>query len=427
MKLFLVLTLCFSLNAHAKTEISFWHAMSGPLEKSLIELVEKYNQSQDKFLVKPVFKGNYTEVLNAAIAAYRGNKQPHLVQVFEVGTQTMMSSQAILPVQDLMEQSKIKINWDDFVAPVLSYYKDKDGKLMSMPFNSSSPILFYNKDWMAKAGIKNPPRTWQELYRYSTQAVKAGAPCGTVVGWQQWVLIENFSAIHDIPFASRENGYGGTDAELTFNSPPVVKNIETLQGMTKDKSFVYEGRRSDPAEIAFTAGRCAFFMDSSGSISAVKAAKNLNWAAAPLPYNEGVKPKNSIIGGATLWAFKGHPAEENQATADFIRFLGQVPAQEQWHKATGYLPITKATYRKLKKDGYYKQNPEQEVAYLQLTRTQPSVNSRGIRLGGFTQIREIMDEELENIWAGKATAKDGLSTAVERGNRVLRQFAKSTQ
>ncbi len=429
MKMIFIFSLFFAIvgNAEAKTEITFWHAMSGDLDKALNDLVATYNKSQDKVMVKPVYKGNYTEALNAAIAAYRGSKQPNLVQVFEVGTQTMMNSGAILPVQDLLDQSGVKVDWKGFVAPVLSYYQDSKGKLMSMPFNSSSPIMYYNKDLMAKAGIKAPPKTWQELYKLSSMAVEKGAACGTVIGWQPWVLVENFSAIHDIPFATLGNGYDGINAELKFNSEAVVKNLEQLQTLTKSKAFVYEGRRSDPAQIAFSAGKCAFFMDSSGSISTMKAANKFAWGAAPMPYNEGVKPKNSIIGGATLWAFKGHSEEKNKATADFIRFLGQIPAQEQWHKSTGYLPITTAAYKKLKKEGYYKANPEQEVAVLQLTRTKTTVNSRGIRLGGFTQVREIMDEEMEKIWAGNSTAKDAMNNAVERGNRVLKQFTKTVQ
>ncbi|MGZ3705966.1 MAG: sn-glycerol-3-phosphate ABC transporter substrate-binding protein UgpB [Bdellovibrionota bacterium] len=426
-KVLILIALMFTpAAAQAKTEITFWHAMSGDLDKALNELVSGYNKSQDKYEVKPVFKGNYTETLNAAIAAYRGGKQPNFVQVFEVGTQTMMSSGAIIPVQDLM--SDLKINWADFLPPVLSYYKDSKGKLMSMPFNSSSPILYYNKDILAKAGIKAPPKTWQELYKLSEQAVKSGAACGTVVGWQPWVLVENFLSRHDMPFATLNNGYDGLGAELKFNNPAVIKNLEALQAMTKTKAFAYEGRRSDPAQIAFSAGRCAFFMDSSGDISTLKASNKFAWAAAPLPYLEGTKkPRNSIIGGATLWVFKGHPEEENKGVADFLRYLGQVPAQEQWHKATGYLPITKAAYQKLKKDGYYKANPEQEVAVLQLTRGTPGPNNRGIRLGGFTQVREIMDEEMEKIWAGSSTATDAMNSAVERGNRVLRQFEKSAQ
>lgn len=415
-------------SAHARTEITFWHAMDGDLETALNALVASYNKSQDKVEVKPVFKGNYTETLNGAIAAYRGGKQPNLVQVFEVGTQTMMSSGAIVPVQDLMSQAGQKVDWGGFLPPVLSYYKDAQGKLMSMPFNSSSPIMYYNKDLMKKAGIKAPPKTWQELFTDSEKAVKSGAACGTVIGWQPWVLIENFSAIHDIPFASLDNGYGGLNAELKFNNPKVIELLSKLQELTKTKAFTYEGRRSDPAVHAFTMGNCVFAMDSSGDISTVKAQAKFSWAAAPMPYNEGTKPKNSIIGGATLWVFKGHSDEENKATADFLRFLGQTPAQEQWHKATGYLLITKAAYQQLKKEGYYKSNPEQEVAVLQLQRGgTPGPNSRGIRLGGFTQVREIMDEEMEKIWAGTSTPTDAMNSAVSRGNRVLQQFAKSAQ
>ncbi len=413
--------------ANAETQINFWHAMTGDLQSALEALVNNFNASQKMYKVVPIGKGNYTEALNAGIAAYRGKKQPNLIQVFEVGTMTMMSSGAIIPIQDLLAEQKVKINWADYVQPVLSYYEDKNGKLMSMPFNSSSPIMYYNKDLFAKAGIKEVPKTWQDAYKASDAIVKSGAPCGMVVGWQPWILIENFSAIHNLPFASLENGYGGVNAELKFNTPAVVQNVEKLQSGIKNKSFVYEGRRSDPARNAFTNGRCGMYLDTSAQISAVKAGSKFLWGAAPLPYNAGTKPQNSIIGGATLWAFKGFTAKENKGVAEFIKFLGQTDSQIAWHKSTGYLPITLSAYKKLKKEGYYKENPEQEVAILQLTRTKPSVLSRGIRLGGFTQIREIVEEELEKVWAGTATSKAALDSAVERGNKVLQNFAKTVK
>lgn len=425
--IFIISILFLVQTASAEIQINFWHAMNGDLQKSLEDLVAKYNSSQKTYKVVPVNKGNYTEAINAAIAAYRGNKQPHLIQVFEVGTMTMMSSGVIVPIQDLMAEQNYKINWSDYIQPVLSYYKDKDGKLMSMPFNSSSPIMYYNKDLFAKAGIKAPPKTWQDVYKIADATVKAGAACGLVVGWQQWILIENFAAIHNLPFATLDNGYAGSSPQLQFNNSAVVKNLETLQSGIKNKSFVYEGRRSDPSRNAFTNGRCAMYLDTSAQIAAVKAGAKFPWAAAALPYNEGTKPQNSIIGGATLWAFKGFKSEENKGVADFISYLGQNDAQIMWHKATGYLPITMSAYKKMKSEGYYKQNPEQEVAILQLTRTVPSSTSRGIRIGGFTQVREIMDEELEKIWAGTATAKAALDSAVERGNRVIQNFAKTVK
>jgi sn-glycerol 3-phosphate transport system substrate-binding protein len=401
--------------------------MGGDLGKSLGKLVEKFNESQKEAKVTAVYKGNYSETLNAAIAAYRGGAQPNLLQVFEVGTQTMMRSDAIVPVQDLMAQAGVKVDWTGYLAPILSYYQDAHGKLMSMPFNSSTPLLYYNKDILKRAGISEPPATWQKLFTDSEKAVKAGAPCGTIVGWQPWVLIENFSSIHDLPFASLDNGYSGLGAVLKFNNTPVIQLLSKLQDMIKTHAFCYEGRRTDPGQIAFSAGRSAFFLDSSGDISTLKAANHFAWAAAPLPFNEGTKPRNSIIGGATLWAFEGHSPAENKVVAAFLSFLSQVPSQEQWHKETGYMPITKAAYQKLKNDGYYKENPEQEVGVLQLSRGTPGLNNRGIRLGGFTQIREIMDEEMEKIWAGTSTAAEAMDSAVTRGNRVLRHYQKSVE
>lgn len=424
-KLIFLILILTSTSVWAKTEIQFWHAMDGDLGVALEKLVTKYNSSQNKYHVNPIFKGNYTETLNGAIAAYRGGKQPNLVQVFEVGTMTMMSSGAIIPVQDLLVENGYKINWNDFVQPVLTYYRDINKKLMSMPFNSSTAIMYYNKDLLKKAGFSKPPATWQELYKYSDSLVKAGAKCGVVVGWQSWVLIENFSAIQDLPLASLENGYSGLNPELKFNNPLVLNNIEKLHSAMKTKSFSYEGRRSDPARNAFVSGKCGLYLDSSSNISQVKAMSKFNWAAAALPYNEGTKPKNSIIGGATLWAFKNKPTEENKGTADFINYLSKTDSQINWHKDTGYLPITMTAYNKLKREGYYKKSPEQEVALLQLTRTPPTANSRGIRLGGFTQIREIIEEELEKVWSDKSTAQAALDAAVSRGNLVIQNFSKT--
>ncbi len=435
MKLLSILLFLFSFDCYAKTEIQtqiqteikLWHAMDGDLGRALEKLVATYNSSQEQYKVNPIFKGNYTETLNGAVAAYRGGKQPDLVQVFEVGTMTMMSSGAIIPVQDLMTENGFKINWKNFIQPVLSYYRDSNKRLMSMPFNSSTAIMYYNKDLFKKANLSQPPKTWQEVYKDIDLLLKAGAQCGLVSGWQSWVLIENFSAIQNIPIATLSNGYDGNNPDLKFNNSLVIKNIEALQNLMKTKGFDYEGRRSDPARNAFVSGKCAIYLDSSSNIEQVKAGAKFSWTTAPLPFLESTQPKNSIIGGATLWAFKGHTKEENKATADFINYLAKTESQISWHKATGYLPTTMSAYKKLKKDGYYKQYPEQEVALLQLTRTATTPNSRGIRLGGFTQIREIIEEELEKVWSGKSTAKMALDSAVERGNRVIQNFSKTVK
>ena len=408
-------------------EIQFWHAQRPPRENTLNKIVEAYNKSQTKYQVVASFKGSYDETLNAGIAAFRSKKQPHILQVYEVGTQTMMLSNAIYPVFNLMKDTGHNIDWKSYLQPVLSYYVSSNGELQSMPFNSSTPIMYYNKDLFKKAGLTGPPRTWDEMGEYTKKLIASGTEYGMTSAWQTWVMIENYSAIQNIPLATKSNGFDGLDTELTINNPMVVKHIERLKSWMDDKRFVYEEREYKGPEAAFISGKCAILMDSIGAIGAVKSAK-FDWGAAPLPVEASMKePQNSIIGGASLWVLKGLPQEEYQGVADFLAFQASEEMQIIWHKETGYLPITMQAYNKLKADGFYQQEPLQEVGILQLTRKDPTANSRGIRLGSFSQIRDIMNEELEMLWQGKKTAKQALDEAVSRGNDILRQFEKRSK
>lgn len=408
-------------------EIQFWHAQRPPRENTLNKIVEAYNKSQTKYQVVASFKGSYDETLNAGIAAFRSKKQPHILQVYEVGTQTMMLSNAIYPVFNLMKDTGHNIDWKSYLQPVLSYYVSSNGELQSMPFNSSTPIMYYNKDLFKKAGLTGPPRTWDEMGEYTKKLVASGTEYGMTSAWQTWVMIENYSAIQNIPLATKSNGFDGLDTELTINNPMVVKHIERLKSWMDDKRFVYEEREYKGPEAAFISGKCAILMDSIGAIGAVKSAK-FDWGAAPLPVEASMKePQNSIIGGASLWVLKGLPQEEYQGVADFLAFQASEEMQIIWHKETGYLPITMQAYNKLKADGFYQQEPLQEVGILQLTRKDPTANSRGIRLGSFSQIRDVMNEELEMLWQGKKTAKQALDEAVSRGNDILRQFEKRSK
>lgn len=410
--------------AEERVTVQWWHAMRGKLEGIVNEMVDTYNKSQTKYRVVPVLKGNYTETLNSAVAAYRGRRQPHIIQVFEVGTMTMLDSGVIYPVQDLMKDMKIDIDWSQFIQPVLSYYRNADGELMSMPFNSSTPILYYNKKMLEQAKVTKIPRTWEEMHLANKAIVASGGPCGLVNGWQSWVLLENFSAIHNTPFSSMDNGFSGLSKNLEFNNDLVVKNIETLRKGLANGTYSYEGRESPPARTAFLNQKCAFYMDSSANYSSLKAVAKFDWGAAPLPHYQKVSAKNSIIGGATLWVFKGHKEKEYRAIADFLKFVGGPSNQAWWHQKTGYLPISKVAYENLKAQGYYQEDPRQEVAILQMLQSEPTKHSSGIRLGNFTQIREVVNEELEKIWSGRVSTKEGLDNAVRRGNRLLEKFAR---
>jgi sn-glycerol 3-phosphate transport system substrate-binding protein len=419
--------------AQAATEIQWWHAMGGTLEEWVKGLADEFNKSQSEYKVNAINKGTYTETLTGAMAAFRAKQHPHIVQVFEVGTATMMASKgAIYPVHQLMADVGEKFDPKVYLPTVTGYYSTPDGKLLSLPFNSSTPVFYWNKTAFKKAGLdpEKQPKTWPEVAEAGKKLVAAGYQCGFTTQWQTWAQLENFSAWHNLPFATKQNGMAGLDTEFKFNSPAHVKHIQSLADWQKDKVFVYAGRegKSNPE---FTSEKCPMFMGSSASAGGFStAAKDkFEFGIGMLPYWPDVKgaPQNSIIGGATLWVLQGKSKEEYKGVAKFLTFLSRPDVQAKSHQLTGYVPITLAAYQQTLEQGFYQKFPGRDVAVLQLTNKPPTENSKGLRLGNFVQIRDIMDEELEAIWAGKKTAKQGLDDAVARGNQKLREFEKANK
>ena len=412
--------------ASAQTEIQWWHAMGGNLGETVNALAEGFNKSQTDYKVVAVYKGSYTETLTAAIAAFRAKQAPHIVQVFEVGTANMMAAKgAVYPVYQLMADAKEPFDPKAFIAPVYGYYSTTDGKLLSMPFNSSTPVLYWNKELFSKAGLdpNKPPTTWPELGEMAKKAVAAGAKCGYTPQWQTWTMIENYGAWHNLPYATKDNGFGGTDIELKFNDAPRVKLIQMLADWGKDKTFVYGGREGK-ANALFTAGECVFTIGSSANASANEKAMGDKFGMAMMPYSPDVapKPQNSIIGGATLWVLQGRPKDEYKGVAKFLTYLASAPVQAKWHQETGYVPVTLAAADMSEQAGFYKKFPGRDIAVKELTLNPPTANSKGLRIGNFPQIRDVVDEELESVWSGKKTAKAALDEAVKRGNEQLRKF-----
>jgi sn-glycerol 3-phosphate transport system substrate-binding protein len=413
-------------------EIQWWHAMRGARGETLKKIVDAFNASQSEFVVIETNKGNYDETVNAGVAAYRAKKHPHILQSFEVGTLTMMLSGAIYPVYQLMADQGYQVDWKNYLQPVLSYYVDENDNLLSMPFNSSTPVMYYNVDLFEKAGIEAPsktePLTWDQLGEITAKLVASGVKKGMVTSWQSWTQVENYSAIHNIPFASKANGYEGLDCELEINNPQVVNHISRLKSWMADNRFSYEGQKYQGAQAAFISQDAAVLMESISGIGNVKKNATFRWDLAPLPVEADMKePQNSIIGGASLWVMKEHPKGDYKGVAAFLNFLAQTDIQELWHQETGYFPITITAYESLKAKGYFEENPYQEVGIQQMTRRDPTPNSRGLRLGYFVQIRDIINEEMELVWNGSKSPQEAMDAAVSRSNDKLREFEKTYQ
>ncbi|TWB07095.1 sn-glycerol-3-phosphate ABC transporter substrate-binding protein UgpB [Bradyrhizobium stylosanthis] len=413
--------------ALAVTEIQWWHAMTGANNDVIVKLANDFNASQTDYKVIPTYKGNYPDTMNAGIAAFRAGNAPHIMQVFEVGTATMMAATgAVKPVYKLMAEAGEKFDPKNYLSAITGYYSTSKGEMLSFPFNSSSTVMWVNLDELKKANVEIP-KTWPEVFEAGKKLKAAGHDtCGFSGSWVTWVNLEQLSAWHNVPLSSKANGLDGFDTVLEFNGPLQVKHLENLVELQKTKVYDYAGR-TNTGEGRFTSGECPIYLTSSAFFGNVKAQAKFNFTAVPMPYYPDVKgaPQNSIIGGASLWVMGGKSADEYKGVAKFLTFLSDTDRQVYIHKASGYLPITKAAYAKAKEEGFYKDQPYLETPLIELTNKEPTDNSRGLRLGNMVQLRDVWSEEIEQALAGKKTAKQALDAAVERGNTMLRQFEKT--
>jgi sn-glycerol 3-phosphate transport system substrate-binding protein len=412
--------------AQAQTEVQFWHSMGGALGEAVNDLAGKFNASQKEYKVVAVFKGTYPQSMTAAIAAFRAGNAPHILQVFEVGTATMMAAKgAVVPVTKVMTDAKEPFDPKAYLPTVAGYYTDTKGNMLSFPFNSSTVMFYINKDAFKKAGLdpQKAPKTWQEVLSAAEKLKAAGQQCVYTTSWPSWMHVENFSAWHNVPIGTKQNGMAGTDTQFTINSPLHVRHIGMLADMSKKGLFTYAGR-TNQGDAKFSSGECAMFSGSAGAQAGIKKAAKFDWSINFIPYHDDVKgaPQNSIIGGASLWVMGGKKPAEYRGVAKFFAFLSKPEVQRDWHVATGYVPITMASYELTRKSGYYDKNPGADMPVRQLTNKAPTANSKGLRFGNFVQGREVIEEELEAAFAGKKDAKVAMDDAVKRGNDVLRKF-----
>jgi sn-glycerol 3-phosphate transport system substrate-binding protein len=418
--------------ADAPQTIVFWHAMSGQLGDTLTGLVDQFNKSQTDVIVQPVYKGAYPDTLTATIAAWRAGTAPHIAQVFDVGTATMLSAgPAVVDVYKLSAQTGVVIDKNNYVPAIRGYYALNNGEMGALPFNSSTIVMWINQDAFEKAGLDptKPPATWPEVIA-AARAIKAknAAPIPMMTAWPTWAHFEQYASIHNVEYATLSDGFAGNDPSLTIATEPFIKNLQRLLDAEKEGIFKYVGRDGKPSPT-FYAGQAGITFDSSGIRGQLKKSATFKYAAAYLPYDPAIiaKPLNSIIGGASLWAMTAphRTPAEYKAVAEFFAFMGQPGTDSAWSEATGYVPVTHAGFAKNTADGYYTQNPGADIAINQLSRQPTTKYSRGIRLAGMPQIRNIIEAAWEGAITSGATAADVLPDAQERGNAVIKSFART--
>ena len=426
----IAVTVALSAPAHAQVEIHWWHSMTAVNNEWVNDLANDFNASQKDYKIVPTYKGTYDVSMTTAVAAFRAGQGPHILQVFEVGTATMMASKgAVVPVTQVMKDAGFKFDPAAYIPAVAGYYTAPNGQMLSFPLNSSTTVFYINKDAFKAAGIdtSKAPATWPEVALAAAKLKASGHKCPLTIAWQGWTQLESFSTWHNVELATKSNGLKGLDARLVANSPLHVRHIENLANMSKQGLFIYKGRANVP-EASFVSGECAMITTSSGFYGNVKKNAKFDFALASLPYYPDVPgaPQNTVIGGASLWVLAGKKPAEYKGVATFFNYLSSPEVQSASHKRTGYLPITMAAFALTEKSGFYKENPGTDTAVNQMVR-KVTDKSRGIRLGNYVQIRTIEDEEFENIWGGKKTAQEGLDSIVKRGNELLERFEKASK
>ncbi len=414
--------------AYAETEITLWHAMGGALGDTVNAIAEDFNASQGDYKITPVFKGTYEETLTAGIAAFRAGEQPHILQVFDAGAATVIGAKgATVPVQDLLNDNGANFDIEDYISGVRYFYADTEGKMIGMPFNSSSPVMYYNVDALEAAGV-TPPKTWEEFQSVTAPALKEAGYVGLSQSHLPWIFTENFMSRHDLPFATNDNGYEGVDGtKILVNNDAIKSHFKAVQGWQEEGYFEWFGTGWGDNQTPFEEGKVAIWLGSSGSFGGLsKKDLPFEFSATYLPYWEAVtkEPKQTFIGGASLFAMAGKSAEENKATAAFFEFLTKPETQFYWHKETGYVPITEAAYELAKKEGHYDAMPAAEIGIKQLS-LPAGENTKGYRMGFYVQIRDVMNREYGRILTGETDVETAFATIEKEANGLLERFAKT--
>ncbi|AZB44459.1 ABC transporter substrate-binding protein [Bacillus sp. FJAT-42376] len=402
-------------NASGKVEVTFWHSMAGDLETSLKEIVSEYNKSQDKIVVKPVFQGTYEESLTKFNTVAGTPDAPTIMQTFEVGTKYMIDSKKIQPVQKFIDEDNFDTSqWEKNI----SNYYTVDGKQYSMPFNSSTPVLVYNKDAFKKAGLdpEKAPQTYSEL-KTAAKSLTTGSQKGFSILNYGW-FFEEMVAVQGGTYVNKENGRTGDADKATFNGPEGKRVFDLISQMHKDGSFYNTGQNWDDMRAAFQSGKIGMFLDSSAGIKELVDNAPFDVGVAYLPVPDGVDRQGVVIGGASLWMSKGIDEEKQQGAWDFMKYLSTPKVQAKWHVDSGYFSINPKAYEEdiVKKE--WEKYPQLKVTVDQLKETKSSPATQGALISVFPKSRQKIVTGMESLYQGTAPA-EALDRAAKETERSL--------
>lgn len=412
--------------AEGKIILRFWHAFSDAKRSEWIQTqADTWNESQDTYFMIPESKGNYRETLNATILAVKQGQPPQLAQIFEVGSQIANDSQIFQPVGEIGN-----IDYSDYIDSVLNYYTI-NGKVNSIPFNSSSPVLYYNKDKMKEAGLdpEMPPKTLEEVIEFTSKAkdagVKGAAFSMNLHGWFYEQLVAEQGGL----LANNDNGRTARATTVYLNSKEMKRVVNLMKELNDKGLYSYTGKLEDwgGSDSIFIEGQAMFHVTSTadlGNLSqSVEGSFELGTGFLPIPKG----PRNgTIIGGASVWLVKGFDIEVATAAQNFLLYMTNTKNMADWHKLTGYYPVRKSSIDLLEQEGWFSGNPERTVAFTQLLETESNTATAGALIGSFSDTRTILAEAIQKVFNG-AVVDEALEEANEKANIKLQEYNQNIQ
>ncbi|MNJ40560.1 sn-glycerol-3-phosphate-binding periplasmic protein UgpB precursor [compost metagenome] len=408
-----------------KTKVVWWHSMGGELGTAADQLVADFNASQDKVEVEAIFQGTYDESLNKMKASMDSKSGPSLIQVYEIGSRFMIDSGAITPVQQFIDEESYDLS--QLEENIMNYYTF-EGKQYSMPFNTSNPILYYNKDLFKAAGLDpdKAPATYEELKRAAETLSKNGAPASfAIYGW----FMEQFFANQGAEYVDNGNGRTAPATQSLVNTEAGVNTLEWWKSLVEGQAAINLGRKTDDTKKAFVAGQVSMTLDSTAGLRGIvdSVGDKFEVGTAFLPKPEGTPDGGVIIGGASLWILNNKPEAEQKAAWEFIKFLAEPQTQAKWHISTGYFPITKKAYdEQIVKDNLAKY-PQFQTAVDQLHASKPSLATQGAVMGVFPEARQIVESAIEEALGGSKPAKQALDDAAKAITDKIGNYNRTVQ
>jgi sn-glycerol 3-phosphate transport system substrate-binding protein len=427
----LLLTVAPALAQATPTDVHVWIAFTDHRLDWAKARAAEVNQQFPQYNVTVDGYSDYEPLFAAYALAHDNGNPPAVAQYFEVASQTARDSGNFKSIADALgdrtEVNGMPVNLDDFIDVAANYYT-LDGKFNSLPWNTSTAILYVNQDIMKAAGVDAIPATWQDVEAACAKIMAMPSPPQGCINWPNhgW-LFEQWMAQQNAPYANNDNGRTARATEVLLDSPPALAIATWWKEMYDKGYYLYTGiqRDFDGGDQLFSSGKVAMIISSSGDLGGITTSakdSGMNFVTAKMPYNADTGWTGNLIGGASLWLTDGLSTDAEDGALTFMLYIDTTENAASWHQESGYIPIRKSAFQLLTDQGWFTENPNATTATNQLADSQSTVATRGALLGPFPQIRDIVTNGIEGMMLNHTDPAATLAQAKTDADKALADY-----